>query len=142
MRAAGAGEIVIADTIGAATPTDLSRLLDVLLPQLPVEILGMHLHDTRGMALADAWCGLAPGVRRFDAQHRRPRRLPVCTRCSGKPGNLDLALMAQQCELETGIDLDALCKVIEIASRIVGYQAGGHSQAWLARRGRVQDGLR
>ena len=50
--------------------------------------------------------------------------------------------MAQQCELETGIDLDALCRAIDTASRIVGYQVGGHSRAWLARGGRVQDGLR
>ena len=53
-----------------------------------------------------------------------------------------LALMAQQCGLETGIDLDALCRAIDTASRIVGYQVGGNSRAWLARGGRVQDGLR
>lgn len=142
MRAAGAGEVVIADTIGAAAPTDVSRLLDSLLLHLPVEILGMHLHDTRGMALADAWCAMALGVRRFDASIGGLGGCPFAPGAAGNLATEDLALMAQQCGLETGIDLDALCRAIDTASRIVGYQVGGHSRAWLARGGRVQDGLR
>ena len=119
-----------------------SRLLDSLLLQLPVEILGMHLHDTRGMALADAWCAMALGVRRFDASIGGLGGCPFAPGLAGNLATEHLALMAQHCGLETGIDLDALCKVIDTASRIVGYQVGGHSRAWWARGGRVQGGLR
>lgn len=133
MRDAGAGEIVIADTIGAAAPTDVARLLDTLLPQLGAETLGMHFHDTRGMALANAWCAIARGVRRFDASIGGLGGCPFAPGAAGNLATEDLVLMAQQCGLDTGIDLPALGVAIDTASRIVGYEVGGHSRAWLAR---------
>jgi hydroxymethylglutaryl-CoA lyase len=81
-------------------------------------------------------------VRRFDASIGGLGGCPFAPGAAGNLATEDLALMAQQCGLETGIDLDALCRAIDTASRIVGYQVGGHSRAWLARGGRVQDGLR
>jgi len=93
------------------------------------------------MALADAWCAMARGVRRFNASIGGLGGCPFAPGAAGNLATEDLALMAQQCGFETGIDLDALGRAIDTARRIVGYAVGGHSRAWLARSGRVQDRL-
>src|SRR5438874_3509665 len=49
----GVEEVVLGDTIGVATPADVSALMRVLLDVAPAERWGMHFHDTRGMALAN-----------------------------------------------------------------------------------------
>ncbi len=132
MQAAGADEVVIADTIGAAAPCDVERVVDALLPRLPAGQIGMHFHDTRGMALANVWAALGRGVRRFDAS---VGGLGGCPFAPGAAGNLateDLALLARQCGFETGVDLAALMKAIELAGTLVGQSLGGRSRRWLA----------
>ncbi len=134
MQAAGAGEIVIADTIGAAAPTDVNRVLDALLARMPAERIGLHFHDTRGMALANAWAAIGHGVRRFDASIGGVGGCPFAPGAAGNLATEDLALMAQQCGFDTGIDLGTLLDAVDTTSRLVGYQVGGHSARWLARR--------
>src|SRR5579859_2831122 len=63
----GVEEVDLGDTIGVATPSDVGRLMDVLLGLAPVERWGMHFHDTRGMALANVLGGLEQGVTHFDS---------------------------------------------------------------------------
>ncbi|MGO4394267.1 hydroxymethylglutaryl-CoA lyase [Variovorax sp. M-6] len=133
MRAAGAEEIVIADTIGAAAPSDVERVLGALLGILPAQTIGMHFHDTRGMALANAWCAMARGIRRFDASIGGVGGCPFAPGAAGNLATEDLALMAHQCGFETGIELGAIGAAIETTSRLVGYPVGGRSQRWLAR---------
>ena len=60
MLAAGAREIVFADTIGAASPAQLRALLQAAAPSIPLERTAVHLHDTRGFGVANAWAALAP----------------------------------------------------------------------------------
>jgi hydroxymethylglutaryl-CoA lyase len=131
MGAAGAEEIVIADTMGAAGPAQVQDVLHLLLEIFPVTQLGMHFHDTRGMALANAWASIELGIRRFDASIGG---LGGCPFAPGSAGNLateDLILMARQCGLDTGIDLDALLGAAELAQELVGYPIGGRSMRWL-----------
>mgnify|MGYP001828931738 CR=1 FL=1 len=63
---AGAASIGLADTIGVAVPTEVAVLLDRVVPAVDVAV-GVHLHDTRGMAIANAIAALQHGVRRLDA---------------------------------------------------------------------------
>ena len=63
----GVDEVVLGDTIGVATPGDVSRLLPELLELAPVERWGMHFHDTRGMALANVVASLDLGLAHFDS---------------------------------------------------------------------------
>lgn len=133
MAEAGAGEVVIADTIGAAAPSDIDALLMPLVQAIPVQRLGLHLHDTRGMALANAWAAIGHGVRRFDSS---VGGLGGCPFAPGAAGNLateDLVLMARQCGFDTGIDLKALMAAVDLAGRLVGYEVGGRSARWLRR---------
>ena len=132
---AGAGEIVIADTIGAAAPQDVDALFKRLIQVIPVESLGVHLHDTRGMALANAWAAMGHGVRRFDSSIGGLGGCPFAPGAAGNLATEDLVLMAQQCGFSTGIDLTALLAAVDLAGALVGYAVGGRSARWL--RGRL-----
>jgi hydroxymethylglutaryl-CoA lyase len=133
MQAAGAGEVVIADTIGAAAPIDVDRVLSALLARMPADVLGMHFHDTRGMALANAWAAIGHGVRRFDASIGGLGGCPFAPGAAGNLATEDLALLASQCGFDTGIRLAALLDAIDTAGRLVGYPVGGRSERWLRR---------
>ncbi len=130
---AGAGEIVLADTIGAASPVQVQTLLSALLGHIETSRLGMHFHDTRGMALANAWAALELGVRRFDASIGGLGGCPFAPGASGNVATEDLVLMAQQCGFATGIDLQGLLRAVALAQQMVGYPVGGHSVRWLRR---------
>jgi hydroxymethylglutaryl-CoA lyase len=131
MGAAGAEEIVIADTIGAAGPTQVQGVLHMLLASVPATRLGMHFHDTRGMALANAWTSIELGIRRFDASIGGLGGCPFAPGAAGNLATEDLVLMASQCGLDTGVDLAALLGAAELAQDLVGYPIGGRSMRWL-----------
>lgn len=131
MAEAGAGEIVVADTIGAAAPSDVQRVVQALLQSLPAQTLGLHLHDTRGMALANAWQGLQMGVRRFDASIGGLGGCPFAPGAAGNLATEDLALLCAQAGLETRINLEALVRAIDVAETLVGYPVGGRSLRWI-----------
>lgn len=136
MLDAGATELVIADTIGAAGPAQVQDLCGALTETIPVDRIGLHLHDTRGLGVANAWAGLSAGIRRFDAS---AGGLGGCPFAPGAAGNLateDLVLMAESAGYTTGVDLSALYQAIEFASIVVGRPLGGRSMSWArSRRG-------
>jgi isopropylmalate/homocitrate/citramalate synthase len=108
LRDLGCTEVSVGDTIGAATPTDIARLLAALLPVLPVASLVLHLHDTRGMAAANVMEGLRHGVSAFDAS---AGGLGGCPFAPGSAGNLateDLVFLLDGLGIEHGVDLETL----------------------------------
>jgi hydroxymethylglutaryl-CoA lyase len=108
LRDLGCDEISVGDTIGAATPADIARLLDALLPETPLAGLVLHLHDTRGMAVANVLAGLGHGVAAFDAS---AGGLGGCPFAPGAAGNLateDLVFLLDGLGIEHGVDLEAL----------------------------------
>lgn len=125
------GEVVIADTIGAAAPSDIRRVLAAVLADLPADKLGLHLHDTRGMALANAWQGLEMGVRRYDASIGGLGGCPFAPGAAGNLATEDLALMCAQTGYPTQIDLAALVRAVDLAQELVGYPVGGRSLRWI-----------
>ncbi len=132
MQAAQVDEIVIADTIGSATPGRVRDCLRVLCRQIPVDRLAMHFHDTRGLATANAWAALEAGIRRFDAS---AGGLGGCPFAPGAAGNLateDLVLMAQGSGFQTDIDIGGLLDATEFAQLTLGRPLGGRSYKWLA----------
>ena len=134
MSDAGAGEIVLADTIGAAAPAQVQRLLSALLGRIEVAQLSMHFHDTRGMALANAWAAIALGVRRFDASIGGLGGCPFAPGAAGNLATEDLVQMAEQCGFSTGVNLQALVRAVALAGELVGYPVGGRSARWLSAR--------
>jgi hydroxymethylglutaryl-CoA lyase len=111
----GVSEVAISDTIGAATPGDVLRVLGVVGERLPLEQVALHFHDTRGTALANVLAGLDYGVTTFDSS---AGGLGGCPYAPGAAGNLateDLLYMLNGLGIETGVSIDAVAK----ASRFI-----------------------
>ncbi len=102
----GCGEVVVADTIGAATPAEVADLLDMLLRRIPVGQIGVHFHDTRGTALANVLASMTLGITTIDAS---AGGLGGCPFAPGALGNLateDLLYMLHGMGIETGVDVE------------------------------------
>jgi hydroxymethylglutaryl-CoA lyase len=133
MLDAGAEEIVIADTIGAASPADVKLRMSALAELIPLAKLAIHLHDTRGMAVANAWAALEVGVRRFDASAGGIGGCPFAPGAAGNLATEDLVLMAERSGFATGIDLDRLLDAVEFAESRLQRTLGGGASTWLRR---------
>lgn len=133
MHEVGADEVVIADTIGSASPAMVKERMQALVQALPVQQLAVHFHDTRGMGLANAWAALEAGVRRLDASVGGIGGCPFAPGAAGNLATEDLVLMAQRSGLETGISLDGLLDAVDFAQQVLQRPLGGRSMAWLRR---------
>lgn len=131
----GIYQLSLGDTIGVGTPRQTEEILSALLKYIPVEKLALHLHDTRGTALANALVGLSAGVTTFDASIGG---LGGCPYAPGAAGNLsteDLVFMLHGMGVETGINLDKLVGAGEIAQELIGRKLSGkYLQAALGER--------
>jgi hydroxymethylglutaryl-CoA lyase len=118
-------ELALGDTIGVGTPDQTAEILDALFELMPKEKLALHLHDTRGTALANALVGLQKGITRFDASSGG---LGGCPYAPGAAGNLateDLVYMLHGMNRETGIDFDKLIAAGELAQTLIGRKLPG-----------------
>jgi len=113
--AAGAMELSLSDTTGYADPAKVRRMVRAIRQAVGGDMLTtLHLHNTRGLGLANALAGLEEGITTLDASLGG---LGGCPYAPGASGNLvteDLVLMLNAMGLDTGIDLEALLKVREI----------------------------
>lgn len=133
MQRAGAGEIVIADTIGSASPGMVKQRMGALAEAIALDQLAIHLHDTRGMAVANAWAALEVGVRRFDASVGGIGGCPFAPGAAGNLATEDLVLMAERSGFATGISLDGLLDAIDFAQVQLQRPLGGRAITWLRR---------
>jgi hydroxymethylglutaryl-CoA lyase len=115
----------LADTMGWATPIRIERTINEVRSRWPDMNLSLHLHDTRGLAVANAHAGLKLGVTRYDSTVGGLGGCPF----AGQPkaaGNIcteELVLLCEEMGIETGVDLDALIEVGRLAEEIVFGQA-------------------
>lgn len=104
-------ELAISDTIGVATPADIHRVLDALetIPGLSVsDQVALHLHDTRGTALANVYAALERGITIFDAAAGGLGGCPYAPGASGNLATEDLVYLLDGLGIESGVDLAAL----------------------------------
>jgi hydroxymethylglutaryl-CoA lyase len=116
----GVYQVSVSDTVGVGTPRQTERIMQMMLAEISAEKLSMHMHDTRGTALANVLVGLELGVRDFDAS---VGGLGGCPYAPGAAGNLateDLVFMLHGMGIRTGIDLDRLWEAGKVAESIVG----------------------
>jgi len=114
--------INLADTMAWATPVAIKRTVEAVAKAFPGYRLGLHLHDTRGMAIANAYAGLEMGIDYFDASVAGLGGCPFAGH-SGAAGNVcteDLVFMCDEMGIETGIDLEKLIECARLAEEIVG----------------------
>ena len=128
---AGADQVVLADTIGAAHPQQVRELTATLVRQHGAEKLGCHFHDTRAMGLANVYAAVESGIRRFDSSIAGLGGCPFAPGASGNVATDDIAMMLEQMGFETGIDLNKLMQASDLAQALTGTAPGGRSKAWL-----------
>lgn len=108
---AGAMEFSLSDTTGYADPAQVKRLVRKVRAEVGDMLTTLHLHNTRGLGLANALAGLEQGITTLDASLGG---LGGCPYAPGASGNLvteDLVLMLNSMGLDTGIDLEKLLAV-------------------------------
>lgn len=121
----GCYQISLGDTIGVGTPLQTQRILELFTADIPAEQIALHLHDTRGTALANVLMGLQMGITTFDAS---VAGLGGCPYAPGAAGNLateDLVYTLHGMGIETGIDLQKLWQAGQVAEAIVGRELPG-----------------
>jgi hydroxymethylglutaryl-CoA lyase len=119
--AQGVEEINIADTAGLADPRQVFGLCDRLAQALgPGVALSLHLHDTRGLGLANMVAGLQAGVRVFDAALGGLGGCPFIPDAAGNIATEDAAFACGAMGLETGIDWRALAAPVAQAEAMLG----------------------
>lgn len=135
--------INLADTMAWATPRTIKTTVEAVATAFPGYRLGLHLHDTRGMAIANAYAGLEMGIDQFDACVAGLGGCPFAGH-GGAAGNVcteDLVLLCDEMGIETGIDLERMIECARLAEDIVGrplpgsVKTGGSLQ-------RLRDGVR
>lgn len=124
----GVHELSLADTMGMATPKRTRDVVSRFLAEYPASLLSMHMHDTRGTALANVLVGLELGIRTFEAS---VGGLGGCPFAAGAAGNLateELVYMLHGMGIVTGISLEKLAAVRQAALGMVGREVAGKLQ--------------
>jgi hydroxymethylglutaryl-CoA lyase len=115
--AAGCDEIGLSDTTGYATPTEVRRLVAMVRSVAgDAAVTGLHLHNTRGLGLANVLAGLDAGITTFDASCGGLGGCPFAPGASGNIVTEDLVFMLEAMGFSTGIDLDALIRSRDIVA--------------------------
>ncbi|MDR6518639.1 hydroxymethylglutaryl-CoA lyase [Variovorax paradoxus] len=117
----------LADTVGWAQPNAIASVVGAVRERWPDLRLGLHLHDTRGTAMANALMGLQMGIDTFDSACAGLGGCPFAGH-TGAAGNIcteDLAFMCEEMGIETGVNLDALIGCARMAEEIVGHPLPG-----------------
>ena len=118
---AGFAEITLADTIGAANPGQVHDYLSAVREHWPEIRWGIHLHDTRGLGLANAYSAIQAGAERLEASVGGLGGCPFAPGASGNACSEDLAFMLESMGIRTGVDLDALLEVSRFAANAVDH---------------------
>ncbi|MFK7913483.1 MAG: hydroxymethylglutaryl-CoA lyase [Pseudomonadales bacterium] len=127
---AGANEVIVADTIGAANPAQVKALFNRMVSAFGSERLSAHFHDTRALALANAWQALECGIRKFDASIGGLGGCPFAPGAAGNLATEDLVSLLHQAGFATGIDQNKLLEVVANLRQLVGHDLGGRSLPW------------
>jgi isopropylmalate/homocitrate/citramalate synthase len=128
LAAAGADEVLFADTVGVGVPGQVRHLVSEGL-KLGVPV-GVHLHNTRNTGFANAYAALQAGASVLDASVGGIGGCPFAPRAEGNIGTEDLVYLLHGEGVRTGIDLDALIRVAEWLEDALGRELpGGLSRA-------------
>ena len=121
--------LYLADTVGMADPRAVRRRVALAREHLPRARIGLHLHDTRGIAMANALAALECGVDLFDASVAGLGGCPFCGNAhGGASGNIcteDLVFLCESLGIATGVDLGKLLEAARLAEKIIGRRLDG-----------------
>ncbi|MED3661856.1 hydroxymethylglutaryl-CoA lyase [Ureibacillus terrenus] len=121
-------KVKLADTMGWANPEQIKRTIRTIQDKWPDLNIHLHLHDTRGLGLANVYAALQEGIWEFDTAIGGLGGCPFAA-VKGAPGNVateDVAFLCEEMGIETGLNLEALVECAKLAEQIVGRQLPGH----------------
>jgi hydroxymethylglutaryl-CoA lyase len=128
----GVDELSISDTLGVAAPVDVARVLTALAAGgIGPEVVALHLHDTRGTALANVIAAMELGVRGFDSSAGGTGGSPYAPGSAGNLATEDLVYLLDRQGVRSGVDLDGVLA----AARFIASQLGGEVGSKVGRAG-------
>jgi hydroxymethylglutaryl-CoA lyase len=121
----GCYQVSLGDTIGVGTPLQTKNIVQAFLGEIAAPKLALHLHDTRGTALANALVGLELGIRDFDSSVAGIGGCPYAPGAAGNLATEDLVYMLHGLGIKTGVDLDLLIEAGRVAETVIGHHLPG-----------------
>jgi hydroxymethylglutaryl-CoA lyase len=109
----GVGEIAIADTIGVAVPRDVHRRVAAVREVVGTVPLRVHVHNTRNTGYASALAAYEAGVTVLDSSLGGIGGCPFAPNATGNIATEDLVFALERSGVDTGLDLDALCRAAD-----------------------------
>lgn len=122
----GVKEIVLCDTIGVANPVQVYNLVKSVKNEFKDIPIGLHLHDTRGMGLANAIAGLEAGVTLFEASVGGLGGCPFAPGAAGNTATEDLVNMFEAMGIDTGIKLSEYLKAVKLVQEKIQNSLTSH----------------
>ncbi|WP_059103287.1 hydroxymethylglutaryl-CoA lyase [Shouchella shacheensis] len=119
-------EVSLADTTGMANPVQVSQMLRYLNQEFPEMRFSLHLHNTRGMALANAVAALQEGVLDFDSSIAGLGGCPYAPGASGNIASEDLVHAFHEMGVDTGANLERLIEVAKNVRDRIGHDGGSY----------------
>jgi hydroxymethylglutaryl-CoA lyase len=117
----GVDELSISDTVGVATPLDMRRVVGALVAAgIGTDVIALHLHDTRGTALANVMAALELGVRCFDASAGGTGGSPHAPGSAGNLATEDLVYLLDREGVRTEVDLDGILAAARFIADALG----------------------
>lgn len=105
---AGVAQIGLADTVGYANPVQIGSMVRAVRAEIGQALVGLHLHDTMGLGIANALAGLEAGIRDFDSALAGLGGCPFAPGASGNIVTEDLVFMLESMGFATGVDIGGL----------------------------------
>jgi hydroxymethylglutaryl-CoA lyase len=121
----GCYQVSLGDTIGIGTPRQTRDILELFLGDFTHDQIALHMHDTRGVALANVLVGLEMGIRTFDASVGGLGGCPYAPGAAGNVATEDLVFMLDGMGVPTGVDLGKLWEAGQVAKAVVGRELPG-----------------
>ena len=116
----GVDEVSVSDTIGAACPNDVDRVLSCVLESSPLNAIALHFHDTYGTALANVCAGLRLGVATFDASSGGLGGCPFAPGATGNLATEDLVYLFDRMGIASGVDLQRQAEASRFIAGVLG----------------------
>lgn len=120
----GIDELALADSTGMANPRQIAHMLDILLPRVDIPVI-LHLHDTRGMGLANLLVALEHGINRFDTSFGGLGGCPFIVGAAGNIATEDTVHMLDQMGVATGIDWTKVATCSQTIGALLGRDLPG-----------------
>lgn len=122
----GIEEVSLADTTGMANPKQVYEFLGELKNKFPKVEFSMHFHNTRGMALANAFAALQQGITLFDSSIAGLGGCPYAPGASGNVATEDLVHSFEEMGVDTGMDVDSLIVTAREVKNYLGHDGGSY----------------